>query len=1057
MKEEEADIKEPARDPSAVGADLPLYDAFASYATDPDSNLVRDVESFVESLHQDRLVPKEFREPLALCVDGSDFRIPRSPLGTNRTLEDFVYDVVRRYQAASRCLVVFSGPRSLTHPWINKEVDWWYERFGGDRVYFALTHGQPRMKDGSPVLNEVMPDSLAKRGGGANPIWFDLRGFYSQRTWTREPRSQIQRQLRHESSQWRSVRDYGEERTRLAAQILSEKLEKLLSPDDLIPGWRAAVRARRRRSLLLRLSVIIGGLIVLGTTTYGALRAKAQADSATLANQSRAETDQGWHDRALRLAVLAARRGWLTPPAPMAEAALARAAQASPLIADLRGHEGPIVALAYSFDGNRLATASEDSTTRVWDVRNGAEIAVLRGHGSSVNAVMFSPDGSQIATASSDSTVRLWDARTGNTLRIFKGHGKAVTSVVFDPSGERIASGSADGTARLWEAGTGVPIHILKGHEKRVGAIAFRSDGKQLATASDDGSARLWDVTTGRELRKLCCHRGELSAVAYGPDGRLVATSGNTGVRVWDTSTGQLFKAIEGHVHPGQGPDEHYFDVKFSRTGSFVAAAGAYASALLVNLKNGNTNYLCCHDRSTSITWTLGVAVSPLEKLVATAGQDGSVRLWDATGSSSSPMLTLRGSGERLNTISFNPDGRRLAEGGADGSARIWDVSGGQQIFRRDITDKPIAISDLALIPDSNRLVVAGPGPIARVLDTSTLADIQPAYPGHTDELTAVAVSPDKIQFGTASKDKTVRLWKIGGEPASIVLDHPALVNSLSFSPDGLHIATGSKDGRVRIWDTGTKSPAREIQEQAPVTAVAYSASSRLAIATKKGDARIRDTKTGNELMAFCCHEKAIRRIALSPDGLSLATASEDFTARIWDIATGALKFIIRGHTSSVTSIAYSPDSTRIATGGGDAGVRLWDSTTGADIALLRGTLPPAEYHWGEITGVLFFPDGTRVATSGLYKTVAVWPVRFASELHGEELINAVCAERLSGGERVIKDPTGNETRRQGIRRIAAGDISNVSGVLGEKDMGVDVCAAPTFWEEGWRAIRRIF
>src|SRR5262249_10434572 len=82
------------RSPHAAAGDLPRYDAVATYATDPDRDLVRDVETFVEGLHRDRLMPKEFRTALAMCVDGHDFQIPRPGPGTSRTIDDLMHDVV---------------------------------------------------------------------------------------------------------------------------------------------------------------------------------------------------------------------------------------------------------------------------------------------------------------------------------------------------------------------------------------------------------------------------------------------------------------------------------------------------------------------------------------------------------------------------------------------------------------------------------------------------------------------------------------------------------------------------------------------------------------------------------------------------------------------------------------------------------------------------------------------------------------------------------------------------------------------------------------------------
>jgi hypothetical protein len=91
--------------------------------------------------------------------------------------------------------------------------------------------------------------------------------------------------------------------------------------------------------------------------------------------------------------------------------------------------------------------------------------------------------------------------------------------------------------------------------------------------------------------------------------------------------------------------------------------------------------------------------------------------------------------------------------------------------------------------------------------------------------------------------------------------------------------------------------------------------------------------------------------------------------------------------------------------------------------------------------------------TSGLYQTVAVWPTRFASQLHGDELINAVCAEKLVGMERGASGAVSSEIRREGIRRISAQDVGAAPSVLMQGDIGRDVFIVPGFWEEARRAI----
>jgi hypothetical protein len=107
---------------------------------------------------------------------------------------------------------------------------------------------------------------------------------------------------------------------------------------------------------------------------------------------------------------------------------------------------------AYSPDGTRIVTASNDKTARIWDARSGAQLTVLLGHGDVIGSAAYSPDGTRIVTASFDKTARIWDARTGTPLAVLLGHGDPVRSVAYSPDGTRIVTASLDKTARIWDA-----------------------------------------------------------------------------------------------------------------------------------------------------------------------------------------------------------------------------------------------------------------------------------------------------------------------------------------------------------------------------------------------------------------------------------------------------------------------------------------------------------------------------------------------------------------------------------------------------------------------------
>jgi len=205
---------------------------------------------------------------------------------------------------------------------------------------------------------------------------------------------------------------------------------------------------------------------------------------------------------------------------------------ADPLV--LEGHHEPLTDIAWSPDGRTLATASKDWTVCLWDAVTGKCVRTLFGHKDSVESVAFSPDGRRLATASRDTTARIWNIDSGDWEEVFTTDGDFLHAVAFSPDGALVAAGGSRGVARVWDVAGGGPVHVLRGHEDKVYDVAWSPDGERMATASIDGKLRIWNSRTMGRLVEIEAHRRYVLSARFSADGRRIITSGDDGTaRVW--------------------------------------------------------------------------------------------------------------------------------------------------------------------------------------------------------------------------------------------------------------------------------------------------------------------------------------------------------------------------------------------------------------------------------------------------------------------------------------------------------------------------------------------
>jgi WD40 repeat protein len=280
----------------------------------------------------------------------------------------------------------------------------------------------------------------------------------------------------------------------------------------------------------------------------------------------------------------------------------------------LSGHTDRVLCLAFSPFGFLLASGSSDQTVKLWAVGNDRELATLSGHKGPVRAVAFSPDGRTLATGTEGRSVRLWDVVRRRKRLSLKGHEGAVRALAFHPDGRILAAAGDDARIRLWDTTTGDEIDVLAGHSDRVQALAFSPCGRWLASGGRDRNVFLWEIGQQRPHRTLSDFPAAVSALAFHRDGKTLAVASQA-VHLCPVAAGKKARVLRTPVN--------ILCVAFGPAGD-ILALGAGSRVLLWAPELG-CNPRCLDGHSRHVT---GLAFHPEGRLLASAGADGTIRIW---------------------------------------------------------------------------------------------------------------------------------------------------------------------------------------------------------------------------------------------------------------------------------------------------------------------------------------------------------------------------------------------------------------------------------------------
>ncbi len=580
---------------------------------------------------------------------------------------------------------------------------------------------------------------------------------------------------------------------------------------------------------------------------------------------------------------------------------------------EVPAHEKRINALAFSPDGFRLVTGSDDGSARLWTATGKRLGTAPLEHDGPVRAVAFNPSSGVVVTASAAGNIRFWDPR-GKQLGSVDGHdGAAITTLAFKRDGTRLVSGAADGTLRIWDAGNMAPVsEIIRGHQGAINTVAFSPDGQLFASGGSDENIQVWDLN-GKVVGVVREHEAQVNSLVFRNDGQAIVSGSSDNV--------VLLAEVEEDVQ---------------EFGSLLAPVFKGIDAPV---------------RS--------VAISPDDKRIVVGSSDETVRTGDWLSSQIALPHHVKFSAKVISladdSVTFVAAGWKKTRGRRR-TLHVEEWKGTARSGKRRTLGSYVAtgLDDLALSENARVLVLANAaeGVVTWDLDEERPRPRRAAVDGFVSAFTVnrdgslVAVASRSTIRITASDDGRLR--------AEIPLAGDA-VRDLAFSDNG-RVLVGVTDTCLSAWrlaDTRSPGPDGKGPQPSDPSGIDLSAT-----ATVKPD-----EKSGG------CVPAGHRLVSVGVDRAAqhAAAGGRDGTVWAWPLSRSPLHgYSFKAHNGRINDLSFRPrNGGAILTSGDDGTVRLW-SISGLALARFGG-------HQGRVLDVDFSSNGYTAASAGKDDTVRVW------------------------------------------------------------------------------------
>jgi WD40 repeat protein len=879
----------------------------------------------------------------------------------------------------SRYLIVVCSPHSAQSRWVAEEIKQFKTLHREECVLALIVAGEPNASDGKPGFqsaDECFPESMRYRIGTdgelsstrTEPIAADAREGKDGRE-----NAKLKLLAGLLGVDYDELRQRDHERRLRRARVIGAAALVLMGIFAGLASW--AIMAAKQASAQKRQTQRL--LVASDMARADELFAKDDAASAIcfLARATEQEPDE-YSAAAERLWFALTERSWPLPiSAPM-------------------DHVNSVLSATFSPDGEKIVTASRDSTARIWDTSSGSPIGAVMTHPRLVRRALFTPDGQYIFTICFDGVGRLWNSSSGQAVPHWSiKHSDSINSAALSPSGKLIATGSSDGVvhisdsataqqlgevhqdenvhtllfhptddtlllsvsgsvARLWKLPEGAALFEMR-HGAQVNSAQFDPLGNRIVTASSDRTVRIWDIATGKITGEAIEHEGEVRNAILSSDGKLMATLVGSRLLLWEIAEKPKLKFTFEHT-------ERVACARFTPDDLVIVSGTDGGRVQGRNVNNGDTVGEPIREDGAIVA--IDFNREGTRWLIATG--KGEARTWQPP--PRYPISNRFVHGGAVESMNLSSNGRWLATGAGDGKARLWDLTASD-------TAKELPHSTTVLCTafdgDGRYLLTGAADGKARLWETSSGKEVGLPL-SHGPTVSKVIFDFGGKFFVTASEDGSAQSWNLAsrksmGKP----MVHGSPITSLDLNSDATLVLTTGSDKKVRLWHSQTGEPVGStLEAETEVTCARFSPKGTLIAAGSRDGTVYLWLVASGKLLGQFRQKGSITDCAFSPDGRYVASASEDHTAVIWEISSGKFVGDSLRHASVVSALVFAADSSKIATASEDGVVRLWQVISG------RAITEPLR-HEKAVRLLAFGRDGDVLFSGSRDRLVKMWDI----------------------------------------------------------------------------------